>query len=365
MTLKKGQIVEVTIEKLAFGGSGIGACHIPEGLVQENPHNATAEGLTTFVPNTIPGDRIRAGLQKIYKNRLEAKLIEMVEPSSLRIAPRCRHFGVCGGCTWQNLSYDHQLRIKAQQVTESLQHLGDFSDALCQEILRPIIGFPQAWEYRNKMEFSFGTSAEGAVQLGLHLPERRYDVFDLKECFLPSGIFAEIVQEVRDFVHHEKLTVFNSHHQDGLLKNLMVREGKNTGEVMINLITSIHSFPRFDAFRDLFSTGKWAGRIHSLLWTTVMQTPGIPTWIEHQVLAGAEVIHEQLKLENGSRLDFEISADSFFQPNTHQAQVLYAQVIELAELSGQEVVYDLYCGTGTIGLFCAHKAKKVIGIEVV
>jgi 23S rRNA (uracil1939-C5)-methyltransferase len=175
---------------------------------------------------------------------------------------------------------------------------------------------------------------------------------------------AELVQLVITFAREEGLGVFNNKTQDGLLRNLVIREGKNTGEVMVNLVTSINSWPGYKKFKALFETDEWKNRITSLIWTTVIQTPGVPTWSEGQTLLGADVIYEEMALETGERLRFEISPKAFFQPNTKQAEILYGQVIELADLNGDEVVYDLYCGTGTIGLFCAHKSKQVYGIEI-
>lgn len=365
MQLKKGDIVEVEIEKLAFGGDGIGKCHIPEELANREPSTRVAEGLVTFVPNVIPGDRVKVSLRKIKSNRLEGQLHELVEPSPKRVEPRCKHFNECGGCVWQNLSYENQLVYKEQQIRETLQHLGGFSEGEVTRVVRPILGCAEPWNYRNKMELSFARSADGEVMLGLHKPKMRHEVFDMEECFLQSELVAELAQEVLAFAREEGLNVFDDRTQDGLLRNLVIREGKNTGEVMVNLVTSINSFPQSLKFKEQFSGGKWSERITSLLWTTVMQIPGTPTWTESQILAGKEVIHEELRLETGRVLRFEISRDAFFQPNTKQAEKLYAAAIELAGLSGEEIVYDLYCGTGTIGLFCAHASKHVYGIEVV
>jgi 23S rRNA (uracil1939-C5)-methyltransferase len=362
--LKKGQVVDVAIEKLAFGGSGIGKCSIPSAILEAQPSSEKANGLITFVPNVVPGDRIKAALTKIKSSHLEASVVEIVEPSPDRIEPRCQHFSVCGGCTWQQLGYEDQLKYKESIVGETMAHLGGFSKEDVSQMMRPIIGCKDPWFYRNKMELSFGVDDEGQIELGFHKPKRRYDVFDLKACFLQSELVAELVQLVITFAREEGLGVFNNKTQDGLLRNLVIREGKNTGEVMVNLVTSINSWPGYKKFKALFETDEWKNRITSLIWTTVIQTPGVPTWSEGQTLLGADVIYEEMALETGERLRFEISPKAFFQPNTKQAEILYGQVIELADLNGDEVVYDLYCGTGTIGLFCAHKSKQVYGIEV-
>lgn len=284
-------------------------------------------------------------------------------PSSLRIAPRCRHFDECGGCTWQNLSYENQLKFKEQQVRETLEHVGNFSPEVCAHVMKPILGCEEPWEYRNKMEFSFGTVSrdDQTPQLGLHVPGRRYDIFDLKECFLTSPLVAELVIRVRAFVLQEKCSIYHEGRGKGLLRNLLIREGKHTGELMVALVTSGEPFEAVDRFRELF---KNEPRVTSLIHTIKIQKRGVRTSFHSTTLAGAPVIHEELHLENGHVLRFQIGPEAFFQPNTLQAEKLYGKAIELAELTGQEVVYDLYCGTGTIGMFCAHAARDVYGIEL-
>ncbi|MDP2624578.1 MAG: 23S rRNA (uracil(1939)-C(5))-methyltransferase RlmD, partial [Candidatus Peregrinibacteria bacterium] len=283
----------------------------------------------------------------------------------LRVTARCKHFNFCGGCTWQSLAYEDQLKFKEGIVRETLNHLGGFPEDVVERVMRPIIGISDPWYYRNKMELSFGLSDEGELKLGFHLPKRRYDVLNVEECFLQSATVAELVGAVRRFAIAEGLTVFHGKRNEGLLKNLIIREGKNTGELMVNLETSMDEFKAIERFATLLTAGVWKGRINSLIWTRVKQERGTKTQREHQVLSGEAVINEEMHLETGRRLRFEISPDAFFQPNTKQGEVLYATALELAGLTGEEVVYDLYCGTGTIGLFCAHKAKQIYGFEVV
>lgn len=268
-----------------------------------------------------------------------------------------------------------------------LQHLGGFSrevligDGRRPGVTQPIIGCVEPWAYRNKMEFSFGEEGNGeqgtkpalAGRLGLHLPGRRYDVFDLEECFLPSERFAKVVRVVRDFARTEKLMVHHSKRGEGFLRNLILREGQNTGEFMVNLVTSNEEFPAGvkERFVERLMEGVGsAGPITSLLWTRVKQGKGRTTTRSTTVLAGSPILHEELRLpgspagQAGAVLRFDIAPDAFFQTNTFQAEKLYGEVVRAAGLTGKEIVYDLYCGTGTIGLFCAPSAKQVYGVEL-
>ena len=218
MQLKKGQIVEIDIHTLAFGGAGLGKY----------------EGLTVFVHGTMPGDRVRAAFTRIKNNFAEADLVEIVKNSVDRIAPRCPYFGTCGGCQVQFMPYEKQLEFKQQQVIDSFERIGKIYDPP----VLPILGCSEEFYYRNKMEFSFGYDAEMNFALGLHLPDRRYDILDLNECHLQSEFSVKIVNNVREFMKAKGWLPFKSSTGEGFLKSLFIREGKRTNEVMVNLTTS-------------------------------------------------------------------------------------------------------------------------------
>lgn len=339
MKPKKNSEHTVTIERLAFKGKGI----------------ASIDGFKVFVPDVAPGDVARVHLIKVKNNYAESKLLEVVEPSPDRVKPRCKHFDTCGGCKWQFLPYEKQTGIKEQHVRDAVERLA----GLPGDLVLPIIANEDPWYYRNKMELSFGPGEKG--MLGFYPPGYHYEVFDLEECYLQAPWMGELVKKVRDFMNERNVPVYSSDTHEGLLRNLIIREGKHTGEVMVILVTSTGLFEYREEFVKLFEADE---RISSLYWTTIYQAPGQPTWRESQLLAGKEALTEKLRLENGQELEFDILPEAFFQTNTKQAEVLYSKVVELAGLTGGETVFDLYCGTGTIGLFCAHKAKEVVGIEV-
>lgn len=341
MKPKKGAEVILKIDSLVYGGNGIGQ----------------VDGFKVFVEGVVPGDTVRARMKKARSSYGEGHLLQVLKPSPLRVQARCKHFGVCGGCKWQFLDYAEQCKVKEQQVRDAIHRIG----GLPEDLVEPLIPNATPWFYRNKMELSFGRSANGEVMLGFYPSGFHYEVFDVEECFLQSELLVEIVKKVRDFANEYQVPVYNSHTHEGLLRTLTVREGKNTGETMVILTTSTSIFDHKAAFASLFEGDP---RITSVYWNTVYQVEGHPTWVEENRLFGKEALTEALILENGQRLEFDILPQAFFQTNTKGAEVLYSKVLELAALTRKEVVFDLYCGTGTIGLFCAHRARYIYGIEV-
>ncbi|MBT4385143.1 23S rRNA (uracil(1939)-C(5))-methyltransferase RlmD [Candidatus Peregrinibacteria bacterium] len=343
MKPKKNTEVELRIDRLVYGGKGIGQ----------------VDGFKIFVAGVAPGDLVKVRIFKVKSKYAEGLLLEVLEPSEGRVQPKCAHFDTCGGCKWQFLPYEKQLEVKEQQVRDSIERLADMPG----ELVQPIIGCSEPWYYRNKMELSFGPGPrEDAerVMIGFYPPGFHYEVFDLKECHLENEWMADLVGAVRDFANKLGLKVYHSASHEGLLRNLIIREGKNTGEVMVILVTSTETFDHLEEFKALFEAFP---QVSSLYWSTVYQVKGQPTYREDKLLSGKETLTEELKCGE-QVLSFDILPQAFFQTNTAQAEVLYSKVLELADLTGEETVMDLYCGTGTIGLFCAHKAGKVIGIEV-
>lgn len=374
-------MIKVKIETLAFGGAGIGR------------FSHEGRSMTVFISDTVPGDIVEAFLTKIKPSYWEARVARYITYSSDRIKPRCKHFGVCGGCTWQFLSYENQLKFKEEQVRESLEHIGRIENPQVEKI----IGCEDPWYYRNKMELSFGEytlvghprengdperkvtpfqamldsrvrgddrTCGSSPVLGFHLRGMRYEIFDLEECFLQSTFLPSFIKGLRLFVNEQGWKAYNSKLKTGFLKSLFIREGKNTGEIMVNLVTQGEAFDvdKAHVFRDFVERN--FSEITALYYTEIIDRKGRKTVFCEHHLSGRKTLTEILNLYDGSSLTFEIAPQAFFQPNTFQAQSLYSKVLEFADLGENDVVFDLFCGTGTIGLFCAKKCRSVLGVEL-
>lgn len=322
MQYKKGQKIEVRIEKLAFGGRGIG--HYDNRVV--------------FVPDTVPGDLVECSLTKIKSKFFEAKLLKIKKTSDKRIKPKCKHFEECGGCTLQYLAYKTQLKIKESQVREALKHIGGFRDAK----VEPIIGCDEPWFYRNKMEFSFYKD-----MIGLHPKGYRYEVFDLEECFLESPEIGEILAEIRKYLK------FSTEYSPSTeYSSIVIREGKRTNERLINLVYTNAKINHEEFVKLLkpFAT--------SIYITQKIAKRGQKTQFIEEHLYGKKTLTEKM-----CGLTFEIHPLAFFQPNTLQAEKLYKTVADLGGIGPNDIVFDLFCGTGTIGLTLAKYARMVFGAD--
>jgi 23S rRNA (uracil1939-C5)-methyltransferase len=338
MLLKKGDIVEVSVTDLAYGGKGVGKL----------------DGLVVLVRGGLPGDTLKVKIEKKKRNFAEAKVVEILKSSEKRIAPVCSHFGLCGGCTWQNLDYEAQLIYKEKTVRESLRHLGGFSDFETEKIIRS----DEIYFYRNKMEFSFGKDLEGKPILGLHPYEDFKRVFNLQKCHLQSELSNQIVWWARDFCAKEELIPYDPKEHTGFLRYLAIREGKSKTEMMVNLVTYSGQFPQAkklaSGLMEIFP------RIKTVVRNINTKFADIALGEEEEVLTGKGTIQEKL-----GKFHFEISANSFFQTNTEQAEKLFNIATDYAELKGSEEILDLYSGTGAISFSLAQKAKRVTGIESV
>lgn len=330
---RKFDEVTVHIQRLAYGGRGVGRVN----------------GFVVFVPDTAPGDVARVRLLKVKRSYGEGEVVAIESPSPLRTTPPCPFFGPCGGCTWQHISYETQIQVKECIVRESLEHIGGLKDLP----ILPIIPAPDPWGYRNKMEFTF--HHEGPI--GLHIRGAFDRVVDVDRCLIQSPLMNAILQEVREFVQMWKLPGYNPRSHVGFLRHLVIREGRQTGEALVVLVTSPGEFPKA---QDLAST--LMARHPEIKGVLRGVNPAVADAVqlsEVEVLAGRPFIYERL-----AGLTFKIRPETFFQTNTAQAERLVEVVTDLCELQGQEMVVDLYCGVGTFSLALARKASRVFGVEI-
>ncbi len=325
----RGTELELNIESLAYGGAGV----------------ARTNGYVVFVRGGFPGDRVKAVVQKSKRAYAEARAVELLEPGSDRVEPRAEH----PGAPWQALSYERQLEVKQGQVDDALRRIGHL-DAF---ELEPIVPAVQQWRYRNKLEYSFGAGPDGRLICGFHAPGRWDQIVEIDDCMLASERANSVRQALVRACRAQALTPFDRRAREGLLRNLIVREGRRTGQLQLRLVTTPGELDR----RPLIDA---VPADASLLWTQTDAAAETTQGGSTEVLAGSERLEEEL---GGLRL--EISSEAFFQTNTEMAEKLYGVAVGYAGLRGFERVYDLYCGIGTIALLMAPRAAEVWGLELV
>lgn len=347
-SVRKGDEITVTIESLAYGGMGIG---------RVGP-------FVVFVKQALPGQTVKAFVYKKRKGFAEARIVEILTESPAAVAPVCKHFPVCGGCKHQHLSYEKQVEQKRAQVEDAFRRLGGFEDVPIDKV----VPADPIFEYRNKMEFTISNrrwvdreepeDAKKDFALGLHIPGRFDKILDIHQCHIQPAIGNKILSIVRDTAIEHNLKPYDVRTHNGFLRHLMLRFGSRTNDIMVNIVTSYENTELLNPIVD----------------NLLQEVPGITCIInnintrkadvafgEYEVLLhGLPVIQEKI-----GDLTFEISANSFFQTNTHQGEKLYNIALEKAHLTGREIVWDLYCGTGTITLFLAQKAKEAYGFELI
>jgi 23S rRNA (uracil1939-C5)-methyltransferase len=318
----RGESLLLEVDSLAYGGKGI----------------ARRNGYVVFVSGALPGDRVRAEVTRAKRGYAEARAVEIVHPSADRVPVRCDHDGEpCPGAPWQALPYEEQLRHKQQQVDDALTRLGGLSGYE----LEPIDPAVEQWRYRNKLEYSFG-DRDGELVLGYHARGRWDQVVDAEDCQLASELNNRARNDIRAWARDQRLPAYDRRAGTGVLRNLVIREGRRTGELQRRLVTSPEEIPEPPV--DLH---------------TIIEGPGSGTDGPTGALR-REHLYEEL-----SGLRFRISHSAFFQTNTEMAERLYAIAAEMAELEGSERLFDLFCGIGTLGLAMARRAADVWGIELV
>lgn len=344
--IKKGSVVELTIDNVAFGGRGI----------------SRDSGMVVFVEGAVPGDRVRARVTRRKPQFAEASTVEVVEPSPRRTDAPCVVFGDCGGCKWQHFDYEGQLEAKQSHVADALRQIGKIH----KYEMRPIIASPTIWNYRNKMEFSFGEDgASGRIITGFHRAgDYKTIIHAGPVCLIQPPGLDKILSWIEDRLNVDQGAEgshFFSYRQakhEGFLRHLVVRYSHTTGDFLLAVLTASGKWSGVEAFaKDLMEKFP---QVRGFLWGTTDSLSDVARMEKQQFQTGATTIEEQL-----GEFRFRISTFSFFQTNTRGAKLLYDVVEEFAELTGRETVLDAYCGTGTIGIYASRNAEQVIGIELV
>lgn len=354
--LRKGDEIPLEILDAAFEGKSV----------------ARHQGIVVFVDGGVPGDWVTARVVKVKKNFAEARTLRVDKPSGLRVTPPCKHFSVCGGCKWQHVDYSAQLRFKQQHVVDAFERIGGFKNVTT----LPILGSEAQYFYRNKMEYSFSDQqwletppprkAENdlapdpanppGVYLGLHVPQRYDKVLEIEECHLQSRLSNEILNFTRAYARKNNLPVYSSELHSGYLRFLVIRQSRRSEETLVNLVTFEDRQDTMRRFSDAL-----VAAIPSV--TTVVNTVNtrkaqIAYGELERVYVGNGVIRETL-----GGATFKVSAASFFQTNTAQAERLYAVAKSFGEFNPTDVVYDLYCGTGAIAIFIADAVQTVVAVD--
>ena len=330
----RDQELELTIESLAYGGNGV----------------ARLNGFVVFVRRGLPGDTVRARVTKVQRRHAEALATEIIRAGPQHVDAPCAHYPACGGCRFQDLAYDAQVASKEAQVADALRRIGRIQEPP----LEPIVPAEETFHYRNKLEYSF-TQLEDGPTLGFHKAGRWDEVLEIEKCWLTTDLGNAIRNAVREWARTDRLVAYSQEDQTGYLRHLVVREGRNTGQVLVQLVTAAGE--KFDA-GGFVDTLRVFPEVRSIHWSE-NDTPAEVTNLPTQLLWGDEAIEEEL-----CGLRFRVRPNAFLQTNTRMAERLYELARDFAALTGDETVYDLYCGIGTIGLVLAHDALTVWGIDV-
>ena len=351
--MKKGQIAEGIVERVEFPNKGIAY---------------TADGDRVIVKNTIPGQKVSFAVNKVRKGKAEGRLLQVVEPSALEVDSACPHFGACGGCIYQTLPYEEQLKLKSGQVKKLMD---DAIDGACEYEFLGIKPSPKQYEYRNKMEFSFGDEyKDGPLALGMHKRGSFYDIVTVTDCQIVDADFRAVLKATLKFFQEHGQKFYHRLSHEGYLRHLLVRKAAKTGEILIDLITttqnpgsSVTEEELLKAWADVLCGLSLDGTIRGILHTRNDSVADVVKNEGTDILYGEDFFYEELL-----GLRFKISPFSFFQTNSLGAEVLYSTardfIKEQNSLDGK-TVFDLYSGTGTIAQMLAPVCKEVVGVEIV
>ena len=338
--MKKNDTTIIKIEDIGVNGEGIGK----------------VEGYTLFVKDALIGDTVEAVITKAKKNYGYAKMLRVLEASPYRVERKCPVARQCGGCQIQELSYEAQLDFKTKKVYDNLERIGGFSPEFLDTIMEPICGMEEPFYYRNKAQFPIGTDKEGNIVTGFYAG-RTHQIIPNMECALGVPVNQKILQIIVDFMNQYGVSAYNEETGRGLVRHVLIRYGFTTKEIMVCLVINGDNLPKSEKLVDKLVRIEG---MTSITYSVNKENTNVIMGKEIGVLWGQGYITDYI-----GDVKYQISPLSFFQVNPVQTEKLYSLALEYADLKGNETVWDLYCGIGTISLFLAQKAKKVYGVEIV
>lgn len=338
--MRKNDIVMVTIEDIGVNGEGIGK----------------VDGYTLFIKDGIIGDKVEAKIMKAKKNYGYARLMKIIERSPYRAEPRCPIARKCGGCQLQEMSYEKQLEFKYNKVRGNLERIGGFAPEFLNRVMEPIVGMDEPFYYRNKAQFPFGTDREGNPVTGFYAG-RTHDIIPNTDCALGAPVNKEILDLILAFMKRYNVPAYDEKAGKGLIRHALIRYGFTTKEIMVCLVVNGTSIPHSE---ELIQELTKIDGMTSISLSRNTKRTNVIMGDSYEVLWGQGFITDYI-----GKVKYQISPLSFYQINPVQTEKLYGLTLEYAGLQGNETVWDLYCGIGTISLFLAQKAKKVYGVEIV
>mgnify|MGYP004576539529 FL=1 len=338
--MKRGSQVTIKIEKTEFPSVGI----------------SEFEGKKLYIKGAFPGQTVKGTVKKKRDTYAEVKLVEVLEKAPYEIEAPCPHFGVCGGCSSQNLTYEKQLELLSDEVCELFE-----DKDIPMGMYLGVKGSENTWEYRNKMEFTFGDLEKGGeLTLGMHMKGKSFGVLTVDNCMIVDEDFRKVLTLTVDYFRKQNLPYYRVMKREGYLRHLVVRKASNTGELMVNLVTTTQIDFDLSEYTEILKSQTYKGQLVSVLHTENNSFSDAVVPEKVNILYGRDYITEELL-----GLKFKISPFSFFQTNSRGAESLYSIVRDFMGNGDNKVVFDLYCGTGTIGQIAAPNAKKVIGLELI
>lgn len=338
--MNKNEIVTVEITDIGVNGEGIG--HV--------------DGYTLFIKDTIIGDVVEAKVMKAKKNYGYARLMQVIQPSSDRVEPKCAYARKCGGCQIQEMSYERQLAFKEQKIRGNLERIGRFAEEEINRVMEPVVGMEHPFGYRNKAQFPFGTDREGNPITGFYAG-RTHDIIANTDCALGVEQNQEILELILQYMKEYHIAAYDEKTGKGLLRHALIRYGFKTKEIMVCLVVNGKKLPHGEKLIEKLTKLE---RMTSITISPNNRRDNVIMGDSYETLWGQGYITDYI-----GNVKYQISPLSFYQVNPVQTEKLYGLALEYADLKGNETVWDLYCGIGTISLFLAQKAKQVYGVEIV